>query len=171
MAEMEVLMHYSKKRKETVLKKMMPPNNKSIPQISREEGIPESTLYTWRTKAREAGVLLPAGSNTPAGWSSKDKFFAVLETASLSEAEISIYCRKKGLYPEQIQNWKAACEKANDWDKYSSQQFEHAVKKEKQKNKQLARELYRKEKALAETAALLVLRKKAQAIWGTGEEE
>ena len=44
------------------------------------------------------------------------------------------YCRKKGLYPEQIQGWKAACEKANDWDKHSSQQFEHAVKKERQKN-------------------------------------
>lgn len=49
-------MHYNKKRKETALKKMMPPKNKSIPQISLEEGIPESTLYTWRTRAREAGL-------------------------------------------------------------------------------------------------------------------
>ena len=32
--------------------------------------------------------------------------------------------------------------------------------------RELERELYRKEKALAETAALLVLKKKAQAIWG-----
>jgi len=94
-----------------------------------------------------------------------------METALLSEIEISQYCRKKGLFPEQIQEWKVACEKANDWDKHSSQQLEHAVKEERQKNKLLARELNRKEKALAETAALLVLRKKAQAIWGTEEEE
>jgi len=168
---MEDKMKYSKKHKEAILKKMRPPKNKTIPQISREEGIPTSTLYTWRTRAREAGELLPYGSSSPAGWNSREKFFAVLETAFLSEIEISEYCRKKGIYPEQIQDWKAACEKANDWDKYSSQQFEHAVKEEKQKNKQLARELYRKEKALAETAALLVLRKKAGAIWGKAEEE
>ena len=52
---MEDKMHYSKKHKEAILKKMMSPSNKIIPQISREEGIPVSTLYTWRTKARESG--------------------------------------------------------------------------------------------------------------------
>ena len=46
-------MHYSKKHKEAILKKMIPPNNKTIPQISQEEDIPVSTLYTWRIRARE----------------------------------------------------------------------------------------------------------------------
>jgi DNA repair protein RadC len=118
-----------------------------------------------------AGELLPYGSSSPAGWNSKDKFLAVLETASLSEIEISEYCRKKGLYPEQIQDWKSACEKANDWNKHSNQQLKKSIRKEQTKIKYLTSELTRKEKALAETAALLVLKKKAQAIWGTGEEE
>ncbi len=56
-------MHYSKKHKEAILKKMMPPNNKTIPQISQEEDIPVSTLYTWRTRAREAGA-----DNEPLLW-------------------------------------------------------------------------------------------------------
>ena len=168
---MEDRMHYSKKHKEAILKRMMPPNNKTILQISQEEGIPVSTLYTWRSRAREAGELLPYGSSSPAGWNSKDKFLAVLETASLSEIEVSEYCRKKGIYPEQIQDWKSACEKANDWDRHSNKQLQESIKKEQKKIKHLTSDLSRKEKALAETAALLVLRKKAQAIWGTGEEE
>ena len=94
-----------------------------------------------------------------------------METASLSEIEVSEYCRKKGIYPEQIQDWKSACEKANDWDRHSNKQLQKSIKKEQKKIKYLTSDLSRKEKALAETAALLVLRKKAQAIWGTGEEE
>ena len=164
-------MHYSKKHKEAILKKMMSPSNKIIPQISREEGIPVSTLYTWRTKARESGELLPYGSSSPAGWNSKDKFLAVLETTSLSEIEVSEYCRKKGIYPEQVQDWKSACEKANDWDRHSNKQLQKSIQKEQKIIKSLTSELSRKEKALAETAALLVLRKKAEAIWGMGEEE
>ena len=164
-------MQYRKKHKEAIFKKMMPPSNKTIPQISQEEGIPVSTLYTWRAKAREAGELLPYSSSSPAGWNSKNKFLAVLETASLSEIEVSEYCRKKGIYPEQIQEWKSACEKANDWEKHSSKQLQKSIKQEQKKIKHLTSELTRKEKALAETAALLVLRKKARAIWGKGEEE
>ncbi len=134
---------------------MMPPSNKTIPKISQEEGIPVSTIYTWRSKAREAGELLPYGSSYPAGWNSKDKFLAVLETSSLSEIEISKYCRKKGIYPEQIQDWKSACEKANDWEKHSSKQLQKSIKQEQKKIKYLTSELTRKEKALAEMADLL----------------
>ena len=164
-------MKYSKKRKDLVLKKMAPPNDKSLPEISKEEGIPVSTLYTWRARARQAGLLLPAGGNSPEGWASRDKFLAVIETASLTEAEMSEYCRKKGIYPEQLAQWRNACERANDWSEESNRKLEVAVKQEKTKNKKLEKELSRKEKALAEAAALLVLRKKADAIWGKNEEE
>jgi hypothetical protein len=121
--------------------------------------------------AGSAGPPPPSAPRPPAGWNSKDKFLAVLETASLSEIEVSEYCRKKGIYPEQIQDWKSACEKANDWDRHSSKQLQKSIKKEQKQIKYLTSELSRKDKALAETAALLVLRKKARAIWGTGEEE
>ena len=70
-------MGYPKERKEAVLKKMLPPNNRPIPVIAREEGISEATLYNWRKAARAEGRLLPDGDSTPAGWSSADKFAAV----------------------------------------------------------------------------------------------
>lgn len=83
----------------------------------------------------------------------------VLEIANLTEIEFSEYCREKGVYPEQIKEWKEACINAND----------NAREKSTKAGKELRAE--RKEKALAEAAALLVLRKKADAIWGTDEED
>lgn len=164
-------MKYSIERRKAVLKKMQPPSSKSIPQISKEEGICEATLYLWRSNARSKGVLLPDGTATAKGWSSRDKFSAVLETASLNEAELGRYCRKKGIFAEQISEWRNACESANDWEKESSKRLQESVRDEKKKSKDLERELRRKNNALAETAALLVLQKKVQAIWGDPEGE
>ena len=95
-------MQYSKERKEAVLKKMMPPHNRSIDELAREEGISEATLYIWRRKARERGLLLPDSDSTPEGWSARDKFNAVVESACMNETELAEYCRRKGLYPVQL---------------------------------------------------------------------
>ncbi len=127
-------------------------------------------MYNWRTQARKTGQLLPNGHATPAGWTSVDKFAAVLETAAMNEAELSAYCRSRGLYAEQIQQWRLACEQANDWDQAQTQHLKSARKDDKQTIGTLQKELLRKDKALAETAVLLVLRKKAQAIWGDEDE-
>ena len=164
-------MPYSQERKEAVLRKMMPPHNRTIKQLAREEGISEATLFNWRKQAREKGMLLPDGANGPEGWSARDKFAAVLEVSSLNETQLAEYCRKKGIYPEQLSQWRKACENANDWDRESNRRLKSAKKADRQKIKKLERELRRKEKALAEAAALLVLQKKAQAIWGDPEDE
>jgi transposase-like protein len=162
---------YSAERREAVLRKMLPPHRRSIPELAKEEGISEATLYIWRKAARAAGRLLPDGDNTPEGWTSQDKFAAVLETAALSAAELAEYCRKRGLYPEQVRAWRGACEQANDWDNAQSRRLKAARKGDEKRIRELERELRHKEKALAETAALLVLRKKAEAIWGKDEDE
>ena len=164
-------MGYPKERKEAVLRKMLPPNNKTIPEIAKEEGISEGTLFNWRKAARAEGRLMPNGDSTPTGWCAADKFAAVVETASLNEAELSVYCRERGLYPEQIRQWREACEQANDWDRNQNKRLKEARKADEKRIKDLERDLGRKDKALAETAALLVLRKKAQAIWGDSEDE
>jgi len=92
----------------------------------------------------------------------------VLETATFSEMQLSEYCREKGLYPEQVQQWKQACIDANsDESKVSVKADKH----DKKRIKELEKELHRKEKALAETAALLVLRKKFNAVYGLDEEQ
>jgi len=163
-------MSYPKERKESVLKKMLPPQSQSIPELAMAEGISEATLYCWRKAARAAGRLMPNDADTPAGWTSADKFAAVVETAALNEMELATYSRHRGLYPAQIKSWRQACEQANDWDRSQARRLHETRKADQQQIKQLARELRQKEKALAETAALLVLRKKAQAIWGEVED-
>ncbi|ABI57673.1 transposase [Alkalilimnicola ehrlichii MLHE-1] len=103
-------MKYSTERKEAVLNKLRAPHNRSVSEVAAEEGISAATIYLWRKQARQSGQLLPEGGCDPEGWSSRDKFNAVLETASLSEAELAEYCRRRGLYPEQVRRWRLACE-------------------------------------------------------------
>ncbi len=161
-------MGYSPERRAAVLKRMLPPQNVAIRQLSQEEGISEATLHKWRNQARGKGRLLPDAG--PEGWAARDKFAAVVETAAMNEAELSEYCRSRGIFPEQIVVWRGACEQANDWDRASTARMNQATRDEKKRIRDLERELARKDRALAETAALLVLRKKASAIWG-GEED
>jgi transposase-like protein len=117
------IMQYTKERKEAVLKKMMPPHNRSINELAREEGISVATLYLWRRQARERGLLLPDSDRVPEGWSARDKFNAVVESAGMNEAEMAAYCRPKGLYPEQPAQWRRACETANDWDREANRRL------------------------------------------------
>ena len=158
-------MRYSPERKEAVLGKMLPPHNRTIRQLGQEEGISEATLYNWRQEARNKGILMPDGNTGPEGWNARDKFAAVLESASLNEHELAEYCRKKGVYTEQLEQWRRACENANDWDQQANTKLKSEQKRSRKRIKGLEKELRRKEKALAETAALLVLQKKVESIW------
>ena len=108
---------------------------------------------------------MPDADAGPEGWSWGDKFLAVLEASPLNEADLAEYCRQRG-GPAQIAAWRPACEQANDWDRVSTARLGQATKEEKKRIKGLERDLARKDRALAETAALLVLRKMASAIWG-----
>lgn len=164
-------MNYSPELKEALLRRMLPPNNESITKISREEGISEQTLRNWRDKARADGTAAPGTDAVPDDWSTQDKFLIVVETASMSEAELAEYARKKGLYVEQIKAWRDACMNANEGVAKQAAELSKKLKESERANRRLQKELERKEKALAETAALLVLRKKADAIWGDPEEE
>ncbi len=159
--------HYPKERKDAVIAKMV--GSISLPELAKQESISLPTLYAWRRKAREEGLLMPSGDDSPEGWNSTDKFNAVLQVATMNQSQIAEFCRAKGLYPEQIQRWKDACLKANDWDQKRSTELEKERRSDRLKLKKLQAELRRKESALAETAALLVLRKKCNALFG--EEE
>ena len=86
----------------------------------------------------------------------------------MNEAQRAEYCRQRGLYPEQLDAWKAAFESLELGSEPASKA---EVAQQRKENKRLEREILRKDKALAEAAALLVLSKKAQAIWGTKEED
>ena len=164
-------MRYPPKRKEAILKKMAPSMSMTIPELAEQEGITATTLYNWRKQARARGQVLLSGFTQPDQWTSQEKFQIVLETAPMNEAELSAYCRAHGLYPEQVETWRDACMNANDDAAAQAKQQRQARKVEQKRLRKLERELHRKDKALAETAALLTLSKKAEAIWGTTHDE
>ncbi len=163
--------HYSKERKDAVIKRMMQPENRSVPELVEETGISKVTLYHWRKQAIVKGLVVPKDGLNPENWSAQDKFSVVLETAVMNEAELSEYCRKKGLFAEQIAVWKENCLQGNASIANQSKAERKQTQLARNEVKQLKRDLHRKDKALAETAALLVLRKKMHAIWGEDEDE
>ena len=158
-------------RREWVLRQMMPPGNRTVSELAEETGISAVTLYAWRKQARAAGVVVPGDGKNPEGWSSREKFRVVLESAELNEMELAQYCRRKGLYAEQIREWREACEQANaSAQEHARSEWEQS-KAARRRIRDLERERQRDKAALAEAAALLLPRKKAEAIWGKGEDE
>ena len=101
----------------------------------------------------------------PQDWTREERLNALLEAAKLSDEELGAWCRQKGLHAHHLEKWRK--EFAQEQPK-----TENATSKQLKKEiKDLKKELSRKDKALAETSALLVLKKKADAIWGSKEED
>lgn len=161
---------YSEEFKYSIMMKMMPPHNQSVSLIARENGLSEATLHQWRKQARVKGMAVPGGEQEVERWSTQDKFLIVVETSLLSEVELAEYCRSKGLYVEQVHSWRDACMQANGGVALEASRLQKDIREKDREIKKLEYELRRKESALAETAALLVLRKKVHAIWGDGED-
>lgn len=161
---------YSEERKEAVLRKLLPPMNRSVAAVAREEGITEVTLYHWRKQARNRGEVVPGNKSLPHDWPAEARLAVVVETATLSAVELATYCREKGLYVEQVAAWRQACLDGQQVANQRRAGEREQTRADKKRIKELERELLRKDKALAETAALLVLRKKMNALWGDNDE-
>lgn len=161
---------YSDEFKYSILQKLMPPENQTVIEVARETGLAKSTIFKWQKEAKAKGLPVPSNKPEPERWSTQDKFLIVVETASLTETQLAEYCRSKGLYVEQVKAWRDACMQANGGVAQEATRLQRELRDKERDNKKLERELRRKEAALAETAALLVLRKKANAIWGDGED-
>lgn len=154
-----------------IIQRLLPPENMSVKDLAKEVGVSDVTIYDWRTKINNG--YLDKRSITDDQYSAEDKFHIVLETYSLNEEEFNAYCRKKGLYPKTIRRWQKNAMLGTDGanNHIQNKEIKDQLKAEKEISKKLKRELRRKEKALSETAALLVLRKKADAIWKDPEED
>ena len=158
--------HYPEERKAAVLSKLLPPHNRPVPELAKAEGISEATLYNWLKQAKQQGVPVPGSiNNSPDDWRGEAKFAVVLETAPLNAGELSEYCRAKGLYPEQVARWRQACIEGAASQESRDQAVAGQLKAAKQQIRALEKDLRRKEKALAESAALLVLQKKFDTLW------
>src|SRR5690554_7446208 len=112
----------------------------TVAALARQEGISDQTLYNWRTQAREEGRPVPGPKAKSDQWSAEAKLATVVETATLSEAELSQYCREKGLYPEQVRRWKAESLKGFQRSAEQEKELKQQSKADKQQIKKLQRE-------------------------------
>ena len=157
---------YSDTVKEAMIMKLTSTNAPSATSLAQEVGIHQSTLSRWVREyakvGKEGGVMK---ARRPQDWTAEEKLNAVLEYEKLEEEEQrGKYLREKGLHSLHLERWKQ--------ELIEGLKSSKSGKKDRRDKriKELERELRRKDKALAETAALLVLKKKAQDIWGEGEE-
>ncbi len=154
---------YTTEEKIKLISQTLPPLSKTVVQIAKETGLKTTTLYSWKRRYLKG----KGNSKIKERYNKEERFHFIVESASLNEHEISEYCRSKGIYPGELVKWK------NEFLKVSnpSDSVKDELSKERQNRKELEKELKRKEKALAEAAALLVLEKKLQAIWEEDEED
>tara|TARA_R110001592_G_C13099632_1_gene744064 strand:+ start:55 stop:585 length:531 start_codon:yes stop_codon:yes gene_type:complete len=149
----------------------------SLKDVSVSLGIGFSTLNKWIVKARNQ-EFEPVSSDKlscmtkdkrPQDWTLEERLNMIVVCSSLSDEGLSEHCREQGIYSHQVNQWK------HDFVSGKTQENKvvspSEVKTLKHQNKALKKELHRKDKALAETAALLVLQKKVKEIWGDGDED
>ena len=143
---------------------------KTLNRIADDLGVGYSTLQKWIRLAKNNKLEKPENimsiEPSPQDWNRSQRLEAIIHCNSLNEEQRSAYCRENGIYPHHLKAWKA--------DFLSDKQGSETVSKQaqtklKQEIKRLQKELNRKDRALSETAALLVLSKKCQALWGEKE--
>ena len=154
---------YGQAFKDRAVARLLPPENAAPDVVAQEIGVSADTLERWRAEA----LAKPA---TERMWTAAARMEAVIATAALDESARSAWCREHGVYPQQLVQWHQSATQAlaqPEEARASPQQTRH----DRRRIKELERELRRKEKALAEAAALLVLSKKVEAIFHKGEDE
>lgn len=168
--------HYSEKFKARMVEKLAGPNAMTSIQLAAETGVPQPTLSRWLREATtlrkkmakrqdEEEQMLEAADGPQR--SPEEKLSLVIEAASVPEVQLGEWLRRKGIHAAQLDEWRvdamAGLKGKVDTRKDRAEDARHIRK--------LERELVRKEKALAEAAAIIVLQKKVQAIWGDADDD
>ena len=176
----EVDMKYPDMFKRSMIQKMTGPDAISATALSKEVNVSQPTLSKW---LRMAGIGPSYVSNNtqeytkmtkikdpmrPNDWSAEDKLKIVVEASSLDDEQLGALFRSKGLHQIHIEQWRS--QMLNGLQKGPPKNKSGRKNVDTQRIRALEKELNRKDKALAETAALLVLKKKVQEIWGDEDD-
>lgn len=158
--------------KETGQMWLLPPYNWPHRKIARELNVSASVVSQWRQELISEGHLDKLSNNNHCEFSPEQRFAMVLETATMSQKQLAEYCRQKGIFVDDINDWKKRSIEAQQSPiKTTGHKENKALREAKKKVKELEKELNRKNKALAETAALLVLREKLNALQEDSEDD
>ena len=154
---------YGQAFKNRAVARLLPPEGAAVELVASEVGIGAGTLQRWREDAQSR----PARGRA---WTAAARLEAVITTAAMAEAGKSAWCREHGVYPAELAKWCASATAALA-EPEEARASPQATRADRKRIKELERDLLRKDRALAETAALLVLSKKVEAIFRRGEDE
>jgi transposase len=162
----------SEEFRKSAVQKLHSRGSRRVEDIARELGVSTYSLYHWaKAYATSPGMKMKKSERRPQDWSAAEKLEAVIEFEKLAPEKQGEYLRREGLHSDHIAAWKKSMQAALESASKPSAQERAERAEDRRKIKELERELNRKDKALAETTALLVLKKKADLIWGTGNGE
>ena len=154
---------YGQAFKDRAVARLLAPEGSALEVVAREVGVGMSTLQRWQADAQS----MPARGRA---WTARARLEAVIACAVLSETDKSAWCREHGLYAGELDQWRASCTNALA-EPEEARASPQATRASSLRIRELERDLQRKNNALAETAALLVLSKKVAAIFHRGEDE
>ena len=152
---------YGEAYRQRVVARLLPPESAAIDVVSREVGVSVATLERWRAQALAA----PGELSSSQRWTPAARLEAVITTAAMDAASRGAWCREQGLYAAELEAWKRDAI-AGLGEPRAASAVE--ARQDRRRVRELERELHRKDKALAETAALLVLAKNLQAVFHDG---
>ena len=163
-------MEYPAQLKETVVRKALAREMTQV-ELARTYGVSKSSVQQWLRAARQRGDSAVANNEDRRArdWGAEERFAALVETHGMSEEALGVWCRGHGVYAHELAQWRRDA-LAGTAPVAASSESRTEAKRLRQEVSALRRELNRKDKALAETAALLVLEKKVGLLLGEDEE-
>lgn len=154
--------------------RLVGPHAMSATALGQETGLAQATLSRWLKEASKVRLPMPrkekekVARKQPQDWTPEEKLQIVLEAAALSEGELGVFLRSRGIHEALLTEWR---DQALAGLRGTEAASKLQTQRETREMRELRRELKRKDKALAETAALIVLKKKAQEIWGAEDDD
>ena len=162
-------MQYPGEVREAVIRKALA-GEMTQEEIAKAHGVSRSSVQQWARKARaRGGVVVAQDEKRPRDWSAEERFAALVETHGMGEEELGAWCRRHGLHSHELAQWRRDALSGSRGGEVPVGERGEA-KRLRQELAKLRKELNRKDKALAETTALLVLQKKARILWGEDED-
>lgn len=170
-------MRYSNGFRARMVQRLATPCGPSAGQLAQEVGVSQPTLSRW---LREEGTVGESSFSSqfpsprrgmtakrPQDWSAEEKLQALIEAATVTQEDLGAFLRRQGLHEAQLKEWHQLVLSGL---KQQPMRPGNASTAQARRVRELERELTRKEKALAEAAALLILKKKVQSIWGDADD-
>jgi hypothetical protein len=158
-------MRHNTDMKQSLIKRLLRPDGPKVPELSRETGIQQTTLYRWLQQARMSAMQADDVKHRKGSRTLAEKQALLLESRGHSGDDLGRWLRTTGIHAETLEVWKAEIETALSG--IADQSRREAEFRGELST--LQKEIHRKDKALAEMTALVVLKKKLETLLGTEE--